>query len=459
MCRTSSGWRRACAGRSPDVLRHVPVLCQPLASERQVLDPFARRARGVVRGGRTTSASASARTAAARCPGGRRRVDAVGARSARAHVVFARPVGGQRRGERRRAARGRRAAAGPASRADRGQHEDMAADHCRDGVSRQADHRRAAQPPGHQRFARPHRDLVEGAAPSRIRPATCADQVVVADRGAADGHDQVRALGQLEGRRERGGGVAGDRQQPRLGARRASTIAFSPKPFEAMIWSGPRPRPACTSSSPVGDQRHDGAAAHGHGRRCSSRPAARGRRGRSRRGARACGARGEIGAGGADVRPVVERRRSVIASPSRVTSSWITTRSAPVGHRRAGEDAHRLARADACREGACPAAASPMTREARAGARRRRSHRVAVHRRGGEGRLRRGAAVTGRGQHPARGLGQRHVLGPERRRRARRRAPAPRRRRSSGRLVAAGLAAVLQHAGGCRRSPCPSRPP
>ena len=41
---------------------------------------------------------------------------------------------------------------------------------------------------------------------------------------------------------------------------------------------------------------------------------------------------------------------------ARSTSSWMTTSVGAVGHRRAGEDADRLARADACRRSGAPAA-------------------------------------------------------------------------------------------------------
>jgi hypothetical protein len=60
------------------------------------------------------------------------------------------------------------------------------------GLPGRPDHRGVAEPAGHQRFSGPHGDLVE----SLLQPELgghLADEVVVADRRAADGDDQVGA--------------------------------------------------------------------------------------------------------------------------------------------------------------------------------------------------------------------------------------------------------------------------
>ncbi len=81
-------------------------------------------------------------------------------------------------------------------------------------------------------------------------------------------------------------------------------------------------------------------------------------------------------------------------------------------HRRAGEDADRLAGRDGAVEGV---ARGGHAGDAEGGAERRlgTAERVAIHRRGGKRRL---GAERGeiRRQHPAGGLGQRHGLGAER---------------------------------------------
>ena len=151
-----------------------------------------------------------------------------------------------------------------------------AADDGRDRVAGQAQHGGAHQPPGHQRFAGAHGDLPE----RRLQPQIAgdlADQVVVADRGAADGDDEIGALRQIE---DRASGLLRCRARWAAGAPRrpaASAMAFSAKALEAMIWSGPGVFAGHHQFVPGGDQRDDGAARAAGPVRCSSRPAGPGR--------------------------------------------------------------------------------------------------------------------------------------------------------------------------------------
>merc|ERR1711969_106619 len=78
------------------------------------------------------------------------------------HVVLARSVGADRCGQNRALALCRRGTE-PEHGADHRGYEDMPANHCRDRVSRKAHHHCIAQTAGHQRLARAHRNLVEGA--------------------------------------------------------------------------------------------------------------------------------------------------------------------------------------------------------------------------------------------------------------------------------------------------------
>jgi hypothetical protein len=131
----------------------------------------------------------------------------------------------------------------------------MRADDGRDRIARQAQHQRVQEPPGHQRLAGAHGDRQKaGSAPSAW---VTGHQVMIADRGAADGDDHVRAARQVQHRAQMRLVVAGDGQEPGL-APSASTIAFSAKMFEATIWSGRGSSPGMTSSSPVAMQRHTG---------------------------------------------------------------------------------------------------------------------------------------------------------------------------------------------------------
>ena len=87
--------------------------------------------------------------------------------------------------------------------------------------------------------------------------------------------------------------------------------------------------------------------------------------------------------------------------------------SASGGHRRAGEDAHRLARRRSLPSKRAPAAETPDDAQAGAGGGVGRVHGVAVHRRGGEGGLRARRDHVAR-EHPAGGAVERHLLGLER---------------------------------------------
>jgi hypothetical protein len=120
-----------------------------------------------------------------------------------------------------------------------------------------------AQPPGHQRLAGAHGDLPEGA-PHPQPFGDLADQIVIADRGAADGHDQIGALGSATANGRAASSVSramGNEAGPRRPA--ASAIAASAKSFEAMIWLGRGVSPGITSSSPVAIMATHRAARHG----------------------------------------------------------------------------------------------------------------------------------------------------------------------------------------------------
>ena len=289
----------------------------------------------------------------ASCPGGRRGVQrqpSAAGLDAGAHVVGARAV----RAERRRRA-GRPSAAGrspgrPSIRSTAGDEEEPAGDQRRDRVAGQADQRHAAEAAGHQRLARAHRDAVEverrGRAPSAVRctrsksPTEAPPSVTI--RSAPRGEARRRRRGS-RGCRGRSAGAAPRRRRPRAspsGRRRSRRRSGR----------GPGASPGMTSSSPVGDQRDHRAARDRH--------AAGVHRGEEREVDRAeparggdAGAGGEVAAGGADVAVARRGRRGArSSSPSASTSSWITHEVGALGHRRAGEDAHRLAGADRARE-------------------------------------------------------------------------------------------------------------
>ena len=93
----------------------------------------------------------------------------------------------------------------------------MPADHCRNRISGQPNHDGIAHLACHQGFPGAHFHLVEALVQThllRYGP----DQIVIPDRGTADGDDQIRTLGQRQRRFDRGRGVLGDRQDTGMSA-------------------------------------------------------------------------------------------------------------------------------------------------------------------------------------------------------------------------------------------------
>ncbi len=188
----------------------------------------------------------------------------------------------------------------------------------------------------------------------------------------------------------------------------ASIIAFNPKVFEAMIWSGPGVSPGITSSSPVAIRATTGRRATGN-----LRDVHRGQKrqvvGAQHQRAGEFGPGGKVGPGGANVRGAVQlpAQRNLLAVARHVLLDHHVVGSR--GHRRASEDAHR---GSLCHR-TCKAA--PRRRlsdhaKACAGPHLVAAKSVAIHRRGGKRRL--GAAGgDGSGKHPACGLAQRHGFG------------------------------------------------
>ena len=103
----------------------------------------------------------------------------------------------------------------------------------------------------------------------------------------------------------------------------------------------------------------------------------------------------------------------IATSPSRRTSSWMTTRSAPCGHRRAGEDAHAVARRRARRRSRAPAKDSPIDPQPRGHGEIGVAHRIAVHRRHVGGRRAHPGAYR-LAQHAAEGVADGDALAPDR---------------------------------------------
>ena len=75
--------------------------------------------------------------------------------------------------------------------------EQMAANECGNRVSRQSDHRGAAEPARHKRLSRTHGDFVEAAFHAETFGHRT-DEVVVANRGSSDGDDEIRSLRQTK---------------------------------------------------------------------------------------------------------------------------------------------------------------------------------------------------------------------------------------------------------------------
>ena len=269
------------------------------------------------------------------------------AASVRAEVVLAAVVGRQVGAEHRRLARvGRRRARGAR----------------RSAASGTGSRRRGSRPDcraGRAPASAPSRPNISGlpgrmaifqkssAMPSSVERLL--DEVVVADRGAAERDEDVggKRERRVDRRADRGACRRG-RCRGRCGSPPASaTKAAMPSALEATIWSGPGVAPGGTSSSPVAmiatrGRRRTGTVGvvHRGGERDLAHAEPRGRR---RAGRRLRGNRGRPGGCCGPARPVLgddDRRRRASAF------SWMRTASAPVGHRRAGEDADRLAGAD-----------------------------------------------------------------------------------------------------------------
>ena len=195
-------------------------------------------------GGRTSSAlaSASTRSSELSCRG-ERRCSASRRRRARRARACSAPAGRSPRAARRA---GPGCAAGgspgrPSIRSIAGRRKRCAVDERRDRVARQADERHAAEAAGQQRLARPHGDAVEVDG-EPVALGGRAHQVEVADRGAADRHDQVGALGERQRRGEALGGVAGDRQPPRRAAGRLDQRLQRRRRSRRRSGRGPGPR-------------------------------------------------------------------------------------------------------------------------------------------------------------------------------------------------------------------------
>ena len=241
----------------------------------------------------------------------------------------------------------------------------------------------------------------------RQPPAASAAAAIASAVVARDRQHQRLAAGGADQRRQRMGVGADDAARRRPARRAARSRRRSPGSRRAAAMhrepaDGRRRRPArCRAAS-----------------QAPARPAAARRRPRNPgRARRMC-------------RPAEAASRTVTRSPSRSASSWITIASAPVGHHAAGEDAHRLARADRARE-RMAGRRLPITRSAAPVAPHppRAAHsRPWPRRRPAAGCA---APATGRGEHAAQRVGERHDLGrrrPQRRQDARRALPRPRSR-------------------------------
>jgi hypothetical protein len=200
----------------------------------------------------------------------------------------------------------------------------MPADQRRDRVARQTKQRRLAHPPGHQRFAGPHRDLVERA----VHPfgADLRHEVMIAHRRAADGHDQVGPGGQPSTCASASACRArwADPRAPALGLDQR----LQPVGVRGHDLIGARVSRRATSSSPVAISATSGRRVTVRRAR-SSRPQARYRRG-SAGAARRSGARGNPPPPAGHRAPGRDRCQRDLPAV-RVTSSWITTRSVPAG--------------------------------------------------------------------------------------------------------------------------------
>jgi hypothetical protein len=232
-------------------------------------------------------------------------------------------------------------------------------------------------------------------------------QVVVTDRGAAERDDEIRLARRLQRRQQAVAVVARDRAAQGLrpgGGQHCGQSDIVGR--DDLVGSGGLAR--LDQFVAGGDQRHHRAAADrdaGHVHRRQQGGLATGEA--ARRGQavafseiHACGA--DIGPGGGGLGDLdgVTLAPGVFLDQDGVGA---------VGHRGAGKDADRLALADGA---AMAAAGRRLTGDGEPGAGEgvRGADRVAVHGRGGEGRLVAGGERVG-GQNPAGGVGQRDFLG------------------------------------------------
>ena len=283
----------------------------------------------------------------------------------------------------------------------------MAEHHGGNRIARQPDHGLAAHPPRHQRLSGTHGDLVEAEVQS-LRPEHVAHEVIIADRGAAEGDDQVRFRRAVQRFFQRIGIVGGDWLDFGDGA------ASLQQRREAVIVGGDDLRRAGAPAGSDqfiagGDQADDRLATHLQKRRVHRR---RQRDFGGGQAARRLQPRSgfEVEPGGADIgaraRRLAHGQRVAVAVGVLLYQDCVRPRR----DRGAGEDAHGFARADFTVE-------RPARRNLRdhfqcgAHARIRGPHRIAVHGGGGEGRLV-ALGVDRRGQNPARRLRQRNAFDP-----------------------------------------------
>ena len=323
-----------------------------------------------------------------------------------AQVVFPAVVGGDAAAQHRLAA-ARRRVVQPQHPGDGGTQEDQAAHEGGHGVSRQAEHRRFAQAPEHERLAGPHGDAPEVDVESRVAE-NGPHEVVVADGGAADGHEHVRAPRSGGEGPERLLGVEGDAEVDGLGAGLLHEGAEADVVGAHDLVGSQR----LARHDEFVARRQDGdarLAAHAqprtvHRRRQRDVPGAQ-----NASGPRAGVAFAEVEAGGPDVR---SPRRPRLDDDPRAVGVRVFLDDDRVGaarHRAAGEDPDRLARADDAVVGAPRRRLPDPAQRGRRPGDVVRAHRVAVHRRDGDRRLGDARAHLRR-QDPAQGVRQPHGL-------------------------------------------------
>ena len=154
-------------------------------------------------------------------PDRRRNEAAVGPQDdGRAHIVLTGAVGADVGAQNRDAARIRAGLRLAMQRAKQGAEEQDRADHRGGRVAGQAEHDHAAELPMHQRLPRAHRDAPEAKLHAEPHQRLL-DEIVVADRGAAerDEHVRVAVLGARDRRFDIGGRIARNAEVERNAAR------------------------------------------------------------------------------------------------------------------------------------------------------------------------------------------------------------------------------------------------